>query len=78
MSDKRQKIKGKSSEFYLFLGIFNMFLAKNYILAGNIYVMSEEKIKKKLNGQFFFLVGLDFSWSEEPSTVEYSACALKL
>ena len=54
----RKKIKGKLSEFYLFLGIFIMFLVKIYILAGNIYVMSEEKIKKKLNGQFFSLSGL--------------------
>ena len=41
-----------------------------------IYVMSDEKIKKKLNGQFFFLVGSDSSSSEESSTVEYSAFAL--
>ncbi len=40
--------------------------------------MSEEKIKKKLNGQFFFLVGPDFSSSEESSTVKYSECALKV
>ena len=38
----RKKLKGKFREFYLFLGVFN------------IYVMSEEKIKKKLNGEFFF------------------------
>ncbi len=45
-------------------------------IKGN-YVMSEEKIKKKLNGQFYFLVGPDSSSSEESSTVEYSACALR-
>ena len=72
----RKKIKGKFSEFYLFLGIFNMFLTKKYILAGKIYVTSEEKIKKKLNGQFFFLVGPNFSSSEESSTIKYSECAL--
>ncbi len=33
-------------------------------------------MKKKLNGQFFFLVGPDFSSSEESSTVKYSECAL--
>ncbi len=38
--------------------------------------MSEEKIKKKLNGQLFFLVGPNFSSSEESSTVKYSECAL--
>ncbi len=38
--------------------------------------MLEETIKKKLNGQFFFLVGPDFSSSEESSTVKYSECAL--
>ncbi len=49
-----------------------MFLTKKCILAGKIYVMSWEKIKKKLNGQlFFFLVGPDFSSSEESSTVKY-------
>ena len=53
-----------------------MFLAEKYICAGKIYVMSEGKIKKKLNGQYFFLVGPDSSSSEESSTVEYSACAL--
>ncbi len=50
--------EGKFSELYLFLGIFNMFLAKKYVVAGKICVMSEEKIKKKLNGQLFFLSGL--------------------
>ena len=54
----RKKIKGKLSEFQLFVGIFNMFLAKKYILVGNIYVMSEEKIKKKAEWSFFFLSGL--------------------
>ncbi len=39
--------------------------------------MSEEKIKKMMNGQFFFLVGPDSSSSEESSTVEYSVCALR-
>ncbi len=39
--------------------------------------MSEEKIKKKLDVQFFFLVGTDFSSSEESSTVKYSECALR-
>ena len=77
MSEEGKKIKGKLSEFYLFLGIFIIFLLKKYILAGDIYVMSEEKIEKKLNGQSFFLVGPDSSTSEESSTVEYSACALK-
>ena len=37
--------------------------------------MSEEKIKKMLNCQAFFLVGPDFSSSEDSSTVEYSECA---
>ncbi len=30
----------------MFLGVFNMFSAKKYTLEGNIYAMSEEKIKK--------------------------------
>ena len=51
---KRKKIKRKFCEFYLILGIFYMLLAEKYILAGKIYVTSEEKIKKKLNGEFFF------------------------
>ncbi len=38
--------------------------------------MSEEKIKKKLNCQLFFLVGLDSCTSEDSSTIEYSASAL--
>ncbi len=33
--------------------------------------------KKKLNGQFFFLVGPDFSTSEDSSIVEYKAHARK-
>ena len=37
--------------------------------------MSEEKIKKKLNCQIFFLVGPDSSTSEDSSTIEYSAIA---
>ena len=61
----------------MFLDVFNMFLAEKYILAGEIYVMSEGKIKKKLNGQYLFLVGPYSSSSEESSTVEYSVCALK-
>ncbi len=52
----RKKIKGKFSEFYLFLGIFNK---KKYILSVKIYVMSEEKIKKKAEWSvFFFMSGL--------------------
>ena len=69
----RKKIKGKFSEFYLFLGIFNK---KKYILSVKIYVMSEEKIKKKAEWSVFFLVGPDFSSSEESSIVKYSECAL--
>ncbi len=38
--------------------------------------MSEEKIKKKLNCHFFFLVGPVSSTSEDSSTVEYSECGL--
>ncbi len=40
--------------------------------------MSEEKIKKKLNCQFFILVGPDSSTSEDSSTIEYSASALSV
>ena len=40
--------------------------------------MSEEEIKKKLNGQLFFLVGLDSCLSEDSSTGEYSERALKI
>ena len=76
MSEKGKKIKGRFSEFYLFLTLFKHFLAEKYIHRGKIYVMSEETIKKKLNGQFSFLVGPDASSLEESSTVEYSACAL--
>ena len=54
MSEKGKKIKGIFCEFYSIFGIFNMLLAENYILVEKIYVMSEEKIKKKLNGEFFF------------------------
>ncbi len=37
----------EGKKLYLFVGIFNMFfLAKKYILVGNVYVMSEEKMKK--------------------------------
>ena len=73
---RREKINALFGEFYLFLDVFNMFLAEKYILSGKIYVMSEEKIKKKLNGQYFFLVGPNSISSEESSTVEYSVCAL--
>ena len=64
-------------KFYLFLDVFNLLLAEKYIFAGKIYVMSEEKIKKKLNDLYFFLVGPDSSSSEESSTGEYSVCALR-
>ena len=43
----RKKINGIFSEFYLFLGILTCLLAKKYVLVGNIYVTSEEKIIKK-------------------------------
>ncbi len=36
---RRKKLNG-FSEFYLFLDVFDMFLAEKYILAGKIYVMS--------------------------------------
>ncbi len=40
--------------------------------------MSEEKIKKKSKLSVFFLVGPDPSISEDSSTIEYSASALRL
>ena len=43
---RRKKIKGRFTEFYLFLTFFKQFFAEKYILRGKIYVMSEEKIKK--------------------------------
>ncbi len=39
-------------------------------------VMSEEKIKKKIKSQFFFLVGANFILSEDSSNIEYSESAL--
>ena len=39
--------------------------------------MTEEKIKKKLKCQFLFLVGENFSSSQDPSTIEYNVNALK-
>ncbi len=38
--------------------------------------MSEEKIKKSLNVYFIFPVGNNFSLSEDPSPIEYTAHGL--
>ncbi len=40
-----------------FLVFFICFLAAKYMFGAQFYSMSEEKIKKKLNCHFFFLVG---------------------
>ena len=75
MSEEGKKIKGKLSEFYLFLGIFNTFLTKT------VYTFREDlchvggQNKKKAAWSVFFLVRPDFSSSEESSTVKYSECA---
>ncbi len=47
------------------------------MIGGQFYGMSEEEIKKNLICQVFFLVGPNFSSSEDSSTVEYSECALR-
>ncbi len=72
----RKKIKGKFSEFYLFFGIFNMFLTKKvYTCREDLCHVGGEN-KKKAEWSVFFLVGADFSLSEESSTVKYSKYAL--
>ncbi len=54
MSEEGKKIKGKFSEFYLFLGIFNMFLTKKVYTCREDLGHVRGENKKKLNGQFFF------------------------
>ena len=44
---RKERIKGKLHEFYYIFGGSNIFLPKKYVIAGNIYGMSEEKNKKK-------------------------------
>ncbi len=57
----RKKIKGTFSEFYLFSGIFNMFLTKKvYTCREDLCNVGGEN-KKKAERSFFFLVGPDFS-----------------
>ncbi len=56
--------------------LLRCFLAAKYMIGAQFQGMSEEKIKKKLNCQFLFLVGPDFITSEDSSTVEYKAHAL--
>ena len=41
----RKKIEGKFHEFYNMFGGFNIFSPNRYVIAGDIYGMSEEKIK---------------------------------
>ncbi len=59
-----------------FLVFLICFLAAKYMFGAQFYGMSEEKIKKKLHCQFFFLVGPNSISSEDSSTVEYKAHAL--
>ncbi len=69
---RKEKIKGKFHELYYIFGGLTYFSPKKYVIAGNIYGMSEEKIKQKLNS-LFFLVRHDSSTLEELSTIEYNA-----
>ncbi len=54
------------------------FLVVNYMFGGQFQGMLEEKIIEKLTCQFFFLVGPSSISSEDSSTVEYKAHALKV
>ena len=56
-----------------------MFLTKKvYTCRDDLCHVGGENNKKKAEWSVFFLVGLDFSSSEESSTVKYSECALSL
>ena len=60
-----------------FFGIFNMFFTCRVHDLRAIIRLVGGRNEKKLNGQFFFLVGSYSSSSEDSSTVEYSEHALK-
>ena len=45
MSEEGKKIKGKFQKFITFFVVLACFSPKTYVIAGNIYGMSGEKIK---------------------------------
>ncbi len=79
VGEKKKKIQ--KSEYFFLSDIFCRFCLINYRLNKikfTLFGMSEEKIRKTLKCQFFFLIGDNFGFSEESWIKEYSECHFRI